>query len=128
LNAAGAEVFPEGLESSLAFAGQLLILLDLPPSRVEARLNRIRAMSHTPLRAFFHDSDAMHGDGEMLDYPEQMRTLVIDEGHFAIGRTVPELNLTGQGVELIDVRRGAARYACRATCWMTGFVLAMCWC
>ncbi len=109
LVAAGAEVFPEGLESSLTFAGQLLIMLDLPPSRVESRLNRIRAMAYAPLRAFFHDSDASRDAGESLDYPEQMLSVVLDEGHFAIGRTPRELELDRLGVELVDVRRGAMR-------------------
>ena len=109
LIAAGAEVFPEGLESSLAFAGQLLIMLGLPPSRVETRLNRIRAMSYAPLRAFFHDSGEPEDGGEALDYPEQMLSVVLEEGHFAIGRTPGELDLGEQGVELTDIRRGAMR-------------------
>jgi len=55
LLASGAEVFPEGLEASLAFAGQLLVLLGIPSSSVEARLNAIRAEDYAPLRAIFHD-------------------------------------------------------------------------
>jgi CPA2 family monovalent cation:H+ antiporter-2 len=104
---AGAEIFPEGLETSLAFAGQLLIMLDVPPSQVEARLNGIRAQDYAPLRVFFHGSAESGADAQ--DYPEQVRALVVGEKHFAAGRTPQELNLLERGVELMDVRRGAIR-------------------
>jgi CPA2 family monovalent cation:H+ antiporter-2 len=106
---AGATVFPEGLESSLAFAGQLLIMLDVPPSRVERRLNSIRAEDYAPLRAFFHDTAEGKGGEQGLDYPQQVQSVIIAEGHYGAGRTPYELRLSGQGVELIDVRRGAIR-------------------
>jgi len=60
---AGATVFPEGLESSLSFAGQLLIMLDIPPSRVEARLSAIRAEDYAPLRAFWQTRNGLARGG-----------------------------------------------------------------
>lgn len=106
----GATVFPEGLETSLAFAGQLLIMLDVPPSRVEARLNSIRAQDYAPLRAFFPDSTESSGMRETRrDYPEQVRAVIIADGHHAVGRTPQEMSLEAGGLELIDVRRGALR-------------------
>jgi len=107
LTAAGAEVFPEGLEASLAFAGQLLILLGIAPSRVETRLNSIRADDYAALRVFFHDSGESGSD--VRDYPQQARALIVHEGHYAAGRTPQELGLAERGVELTDVRRGAIR-------------------
>lgn len=105
----GAIVFPEGLETSLAFAGQLLIMLDVPPSQVEARLNTIRAEDYAPLRAFFHATEEAKALQQDLDYPEQMRSLLVSEGHYAAGRTPQELGIEEYGVELVDVRRGAIR-------------------
>lgn len=107
LLAAGATVFPEGLESSLAFAGQLLLMLNVPSSRVEARLNAIRAEDYAPLRVFFHDAAATLEQGR--DYPLQVRSVIVAEGHHAAGRTPQELRLEAQGVELMDVRRGPIR-------------------
>jgi CPA2 family monovalent cation:H+ antiporter-2 len=106
---AGATLFPEGLETSLAFAGQLLILLGFPPSRVEARQNAIRAADYAPLRVFFHDSGEPEAGLDAQDFPEQVRALVVEDGHHAAGRTAHELGFTEHGVELIDVRRGAMR-------------------
>ncbi|WP_031432093.1 cation:proton antiporter domain-containing protein [Methylomarinum vadi] len=106
---AGAMVFPEGLESSLAFAGQLLIMLDVAPSRVEARLNEIRAQDYAPLRAFYHASEGEGASVQALDYPEHKRSVLLSDGHHATGRTAHELGLEELGVELVDVRRGAIR-------------------
>ena len=104
---AGVEVFPEGLETSLAFAGQLLLMLGIPASQVEARLAAIRAMEYAPLRAFFHASEG--NPDEQRDYPVEVRSLVLDEHHPAIGRTPRELGMTDSGVELLDLRRGSLR-------------------
>jgi CPA2 family monovalent cation:H+ antiporter-2 len=106
---AGATVFPEGLETSLGFAGQLLIMLDAPPSRVETRLNAIRAEDYASLRVFFHDSAKDRETEQALDFPEQVRSLVVAEGHTWAGRTPEELPFNEHGVELIDIRRGAIR-------------------
>ncbi len=106
---AGAVVFPEGLESSLAFAGQLLIMLDVPPSRVEARLNAIRAEDYAPLRVFFHASSGEAAREQELDYPCQARAVIIEDQHYAIGRTPHELRLPQHGVTLVNVQRGAIR-------------------
>ncbi len=106
---AGAAVFPEGLESSLAFAGQLLVMIDVPPSQVDARINEIRAVDYAPLRAFFHSTEPDKARAEALDYPRQMRPVLLDEGHYATGRTVQELQFDALGVKLVDVRRGAIR-------------------
>jgi CPA2 family monovalent cation:H+ antiporter-2 len=107
LIATGAEVFPEGLEASLAFAGQVLIMLGTAPSRVEALLNNIRAEDYAALRVFFHGSREARRDAR--DYPQQVRAIVVGEGHYAAGRTPQELGIAGLGVELVDVRRGAMR-------------------
>lgn len=106
---AGASVFPEGLEASLAFAGQLLVMLDVPPSRVESHLNGIRAEDYSTLRVFFHDSMQASAEEQARDYPEQVRAIVVTEGHHMAGRTPHELGLPELGVELLDVRRGAIR-------------------
>jgi CPA2 family monovalent cation:H+ antiporter-2 len=105
LIAAGATVFPEGLESSLAFAGRLLIMLDVPAAQVARRLNAIRAEDYAPLRVFFHDATQPQSAEQGLDYPEQVQSAIIGEGHHGAGHTPRELALAERGVELIDLRR-----------------------
>ncbi len=106
---AGATVFPEGLETSLAFAGQLMVMLDIPPSRVEARLNAIRAEDYAPLKIFFHDSDLDKAHEQALDYPRTLRSIVIRDGHRLVGHTPEELGLEHLGVRLVSVQRGPIR-------------------
>ncbi len=106
---AGARVFPESMETSLAFTGQLLTLLGFPPSQVEERLNAVRAQDYSPLRVFFHDTVEEGVDDRSLDFPEQVRSVIVGETHHAAGRTPEELRLQECGVELMDVRRGATR-------------------
>lgn len=106
---AGAMVFPDELESSLSFAGQMLVMLDIAPSRVEARLNAIRAQDYAPLRAFFHTSEGEKSVEQALDFPEQVRSVLLSESHYATGRTAQELQLEDLGIELVDVRRGAIK-------------------
>lgn len=109
LVAAGAVVFPEGLEASLAFAGQLMILLDMPPSQVESTLNAIRAEDYAPLRVFFHDSAVGKAREQALDFPREVRAFVIQDHHEAIGKTPWELALERHGVRLANVQRGPIR-------------------
>jgi CPA2 family monovalent cation:H+ antiporter-2 len=109
LVSSGATVFPEGLESSLAFAGQLLVMLDIPPSQVETRLNIIRAEDYAPLRAFYHATDEEKARQQGLDYPEQIQSVLVSEGHHAAGRTLQELQIEQHGVELLDIHRSAIR-------------------
>jgi len=109
LIAAGAMVFPVDLENSLAFAGQMLIMLDIPPSQVEARLNEIRALDYAPLRVFFHAADAEQAAVQHLDYSQELRTVVLSDDHYATGQTLKELQFDGLGIELVDVRRGAIK-------------------
>jgi K+:H+ antiporter len=104
---AGATIFPEGLETSIAFAGQLMIMLGISQSRVEARINMIRAENYAPLQTFFHDSAELATGADAQDYPLQMRAVIVVEGQYASGRTPQELGLAELGVELVDVRRGA---------------------
>lgn len=105
----GATVFPEGLESSLAFAGQLLVMLDTPPSQVETRLNTIRAEDYAPLRSFYPAGEGAKAKQKNLDYPEQIRSVLISEGHYAAGRTLQELQIEQHGVELLHIHRNAIR-------------------
>ena len=107
LRATGAEVFPEGLETSLTFAGQLLVLLDLPADEIEELLNRVRAEDYAPLRVFFHASD--RAESREDDYDVQRRSLVIRAQDRAVGRTPQELGLDRPPPHLERIMRGGLR-------------------
>jgi uncharacterized protein with PhoU and TrkA domain len=58
---------------------------------------------------FFHDTAERKSGEQRLDYPEQVRSVIVADNHFGAGRTPEELGLKERGIELIDVRRGAIR-------------------
>jgi CPA2 family monovalent cation:H+ antiporter-2 len=115
LRAIGADLYPERLESSLQFTQQLLLLLGLPHSRVEAAVERVRLEHYAPLRAVFGDS----GDGRGLSDGDdesgadregpQMHAVTLQRNSPAVGKTPEQLGFASVGVELLDVRRGGIR-------------------
>ena len=108
LETADVTVFPEGLETSLAFSGQMLHLLGIPCSRVEQILNAIRVQNYAEIRPYIHSSDARTRDIESLNYPVQRKVLVLEEEHYAVGRTSYELNIEQQGFTLESIRRNGS--------------------
>lgn len=109
LVAAGATAFPEGLETSLAFAGQLMVMLDLPSSRIEAELNSIRASEYAPLRLVYDDVERKRGARSGQESAMHVCSVVIAEGDPGEGRTLQELRLEDICIEVVDVRRHALR-------------------
>ena len=107
LRATGAEVYPEGLETSLSFAAQLLMLLDLPPNEVESLMNQVRTEDYALLRAFFHATDAP--ESRQDDYRERRRSLVIGDRFHAVGHTPADLELDQPPPHLEKIMRGGLR-------------------
>ena len=105
LQEAGAsEVVPEVLESSLMLASHALVMLGLPERRVQARIDEVRRDRYHLLHGFYHGAA-----GNLLDQQGRPRVLLhavnLSAGAHACGRTLAELDLPGQGVELQAVRR-----------------------
>jgi CPA2 family monovalent cation:H+ antiporter-2 len=113
LIALGADIFSEGLETSLAFAGQLLSMLNVPHSLVETKLNAIRAEDYASIRTFFHASREDKAIQQEQNDGECFQALVISEGDYAVGKTVQELQLECDGVLVLEVRRSAIKVPVR---------------
>lgn len=105
LQAAGAtEVIPEILESSLTLAAHALILLDLPPASVQARMDQARSSRYRLLHGFYHGSQST-----LQDNQGKPRTLLhavsLNAGAAACGKTLDALNLAELGLEIQGLRR-----------------------
>jgi len=114
LHAIGAEVFAEHLESSLQFAQQLLVLLGLPQSRVEAAVMQVRTEHYASLRAVFADSSEAIGmpgarPERAAGEGPKMNAVTLHHKSPAVGQTPDQLGLVAEGVELLDVRRAGIR-------------------
>jgi CPA2 family monovalent cation:H+ antiporter-2 len=105
LQAAGAtEVVPETLEASLMLASHLLLLLDVPMSRVVKTIGDIRNDRYSLLRRLFYSDDTEH-----LPSPDEMRqelhTVVLPPHAFAVGKTLAAMNFAYDGVTVTAIRR-----------------------
>lgn len=105
LQEAGAsEVVPELLESSLMLASHALVMLGLPERRVQARIDEVRRDRYHLLHGFYHGAAA-----NLLDQQGRPRILLhavnLSAGAHACDRTLAELDLPGQGIELQAIRR-----------------------
>ncbi|MCX8087592.1 MAG: monovalent cation:proton antiporter-2 (CPA2) family protein [Rhodocyclaceae bacterium] len=102
--AGAAEVVPEALESSVMLATHALALCGVPMHRVIRALRQLREEHYALLRGFFHGaSDAAENLAE-AEMP-RLYAVTLDEGAWAVGRTLSELELAKVGAGVTAIRR-----------------------
>jgi CPA2 family monovalent cation:H+ antiporter-2 len=98
------EVIPETLEASLMLVSHVLLLLDIPVSRVVKTVGDIRSHRYSMLRGLFR-----RGDPRLLDeshaFREELHTLVLSPGAWAVGRTIAEVKARGAEASVSAIRR-----------------------
>jgi len=105
MQAAGAtEVVPETLEASLMLMSHMLLLLDMPVSRVVKTVGDIRDNRYALLRRVFRREDARHLDATHT-LREELHTVVLPPNAYAIGRSIEQLKLSDIGVGINSIRR-----------------------
>ncbi len=109
LRLAGAdEIVAEVIEGSLMLATQTMLLLGTPLNRVLARLRTVRGERYELMRGFF--PGATDEDDGGLDYDQpRLKSIAIDTGAAAVGKTLQELNVGKCGVFLTAIRRNGIR-------------------
>ncbi len=101
LRAAGAtEVVPETFETSLTLVSQALTLLHVPGSHVTQIVHALRAERYGTLRRPAGGA-RLPGDAE----PEQLRSIVLSPGSWAVGRQLGVVRSRGAEVAFTAVRR-----------------------
>jgi len=105
LTAAGAtEVVPETFEASLMLVSQVLMLLQVPVSRVVRTVADIRAGRYTTLRTVFRQEGA-RPIGDSHAFREELRTILLPPRAWAIGRRLDAVRAQGAEVAFTAVRR-----------------------
>jgi monovalent cation:H+ antiporter-2, CPA2 family len=102
--AGAAEVVPETLEAAMMLASHAMIHAGVPINRVLKRIRRTRVARYRTLRGFFHgesDLDESLHDGEQA----RLHSVSLPDGSYAIGKTMGELALAGEDVEVTAIRR-----------------------
>jgi len=105
LTEAGAtDVVPETLEASLMLVVQVLLLLKLPASKVMRTVSNIRASRYATLRDVFRHDGAQVVD-DTHAFREELRSIVLPPGAWAVGRRLEEVRTQGADVTFTAVRR-----------------------
>jgi monovalent cation:H+ antiporter-2, CPA2 family len=105
LQQAGAtDVVPETFEASLMLVSHVLMLLHVPVSRVVRTLTDIRRSRYTVLRNIVEGGDARPAD-ELTEHHEELKSVVVPPGAWAVGRTLGEVRGRGVAVAFTGVRR-----------------------
>ena len=106
LLAAGAtEVVPETFEASVMLAAHALLLLRQPMSRVMRLLGGIRRERYTALRGVLRGDHDLPGTEN--EFSEELKSIVLPPGAWAIGRRLGEVKSRGAAVSFAAVRRGS---------------------
>ena len=105
LQEAGAtDVVPEAFEASLMLVSHVLILLHVPVSRVVRTMGDIRSHRYSVLRNIIRRGDARPLD-ESHEYREEIKSVVVPPGAWAVGRTLRDVRGRGVGVTFTGIRR-----------------------
>jgi len=105
LQEAGAtDVVPETFEASLMLVSHVLMLLRVPVSRVVRTLGDIRSSRYTVLRNIVEGGEARPAD-ELDERREELKSVVVPPGAWAVGRTLGEVRSRGVEVAFTGVRR-----------------------
>jgi CPA2 family monovalent cation:H+ antiporter-2 len=100
LTAVGAtDAVPETFEASLMLVSHVLVLLQVPVSRVVRVIGRIRNSRYAVLRNLVGD-ESTEEDGH-----EELKSVVVPPGAWAVGRTLGEVRSRGIEVTFTGIRR-----------------------
>jgi CPA2 family monovalent cation:H+ antiporter-2 len=95
---------PETFEASLMLVSHVLMLLHVPVSRVVRTLGEIRNNRYAVLRNIVRRGDPRPVD-ELSEHREELKSVVVPPGAWAVGRTIGEVRSHGVEVAFTGVRR-----------------------
>jgi CPA2 family monovalent cation:H+ antiporter-2 len=102
LSAAGAtEVVPETFEASLTLVSQALTLLQLPAAQVGHVVGTLRRQRYATLRT----RSGAGLDQDAAEVTDQLRSVVLPRGGWAVGRRLEEIRARGAEVAFTAIRR-----------------------
>lgn len=104
------EVIPETIETSLAFASHLFVIMHLPITKVHRLIDKIRQDRYAILQRIFPGSDASLLSDEAEHYNRTLHVIVLTEDAYAVGRKITELKLHKYDVVLVRIRRNNKQY------------------
>jgi CPA2 family monovalent cation:H+ antiporter-2 len=98
------EVVPETFEASLMLLSQALMLLHVPVYRVVRIVGDIRNRRYPASGELFRSDDA-HSIDDPHAYREELKSVVLPPGAWAVGQTLADVRSKGADVAFTGVRR-----------------------
>jgi len=108
LEAGAAEVVADLMEASLMLASSTLMLIGVPLNRVLRRIRETRESRYQLFRGFFRGITDVIGAEDAANSP-RLHSILITGGAWAIGRSLSEIDLAQQQVEVSALRRRHVR-------------------
>ncbi|HUL47349.1 MAG TPA: TrkA C-terminal domain-containing protein, partial [Steroidobacteraceae bacterium] len=102
-DAGATDVVPETFEASLMLVSHVLMLLHVPVPRVVRTLGDIRSSRYAVLRNIVRRGDPR--PIEESEHREELKSVVVPPGAWAVGRTLREVRGRGVEVTFTGVRR-----------------------
>ena len=102
--AGAAEVVAEIMEGSMMLASHALLQLGVPLNRVLKRIRETREERYSGFRGYFMGvTDQIDDEQDAMQL--RLRSVMIPEGAFAVGKTLAEIDLGQYSVDITAVRR-----------------------
>ena len=109
--AGATEVVPESLEASLMLASHLLLMLEVPASRILYKIRAIHSDRYRNIQGFFKGAD----DPTLLEETDASRmslhAVTVTENAFAIGKTIGEFSDPHAPHAIKVLTRGSTRFS-----------------
>lgn len=106
--AGAAEVVADLMEASLMLASSTLMLIGVPLNRVLRRIRETRESRYQLFRGFFRGITDVAGTEDVANSP-RLHSILITGGAWSIGRSLSEIDLAQQQVEVSALRRRHVR-------------------
>jgi monovalent cation:H+ antiporter-2, CPA2 family len=103
-DAGATDVVPETFEASLMLVSHVLMLLQVPVSRVVRTVGDIRNSRYAVLRNIVGRAESRPVD-ELSEHREETKSVVVPPGAWAVGRTLDEVHSRSVEVTFTGVRR-----------------------
>ena len=103
-NVGATEVVPETFEASLMLVSHVLLFLDTPMSKVVRTVGELRGERYEALRSVFRLPQSELPDADETT-GEELRTVVLPPGAWAVGQTLSEARDRGAAVKFSAIRR-----------------------
>jgi monovalent cation:H+ antiporter-2, CPA2 family len=106
-DAGASEVVPEVMEGALMLGSQTMLMAGIPLARVLRRIRQTREARYGAMRGYFR---GLTDESEDEAGGERLTSVLIQPASGVVGKALGDLDLAGQGVVVVGLRRPRSRH------------------